>query len=122
MEPSDKSPARTRSSGTSVQLPESERTLTTLILDVLERLTILEQTFKFADAQRTEISQKVTALAKVSVVKKDIEEMVKLVKEHENFFKEFQFGLKVARAGWATLYMAGGGIFGAGIQWFLHAH
>lgn len=119
---SDKSLERMPSSENSVQLPSTERTITTLVLDVLERLTILEQSFKFADLQRNKIAEEVTRLGTICAVKSDLEKVVKLVDEHEEVFRQFKFGLRVARAGWAAIYVTGGGLVGAGFQWFLYNH
>lgn len=109
-----------QSSESSVQYDPSERSLTTLVLDVLERLTILEQSFKYADLQRGEIVTKVNKLSEVCAAKEDVKIMARLVDEHEKFFNEFKFGMRVAKAGWAFVYVSGGTLFGAGIQWFLY--
>ncbi|HUP80489.1 MAG TPA: hypothetical protein VM260_18215, partial [Pirellula sp.] len=117
MEHSDKSRARTQSSESSVQLTSTDKTLTTLVLDVLERLTILEQSFKYSDLARSEIVKKVDKLAEICAAKAEVEEMSRLLAEHEDFFKEFRMGLRVAKAGWAFIYISGGTIVGAIVQW-----
>lgn len=122
MERSSKSLEKMPSSGTSVQIQDGERTLTTLTLDVLQRLTILESSIKFADIQRNGIENKLEHLASICVAKKDVEELIVLVKQHEDFFKEFRFGLRVAKIGWAVMYLTGGSLFGALVQWWVINH
>lgn len=103
--------------------------LQTLLLDLGERLTILEVSFKFADSQRQSlldvtgrISEQLRPLGRtaedVRELTKQIDDLTKRVDKYDVVVAEARGGAKMAKILWSILWAAVGGIVSMVALWF----
>lgn len=115
MAPFEQSSEKTQSSKNSA--PLDPRANQTILLDIFERITVLEQGFHYATLQRDQIvrgqeemQKEMKALSSTCAGKTELEAIGTYVKQHEQFFQEFRFGLRVAKVGWSIIYICGGAV------------
>lgn len=91
--------------------------LQSLILDVIERLSILETSARFADQQRQSLIDTTAKLnerlepfrelgASVSGIRAEVEKLKKIVDSHREYFIEIKGGIKLMKFVWWAVWAA----------------
>lgn len=88
-----------------------------LLLDILERIGLLEHKMTTADQQRvmilSQVAEAMKDLRDVPLIKQRIDQIEPLAKDSEEFRLKFEGGVHVTRSIWIAI----GGIVGALITW-----
>lgn len=109
---------------------DPNRSPTSLVLDVIERLTVVEQGQRFADIHREALIKAINRLTdkiddlrqvpdRLKAVEKLVTELKEQVETHDDFVKELKTGMKIGGKVWAVIYTCLGAGGATLLQWLL---
>lgn len=106
----------------------NDKSIQTLLLDLLQRTAVLETSTRLSDGQRTELISTITrlgdrlgevtgAIKTLSRLDEDVQALNERLDKHDELFAEARGGLRVARVFWSVVWGTVGGLIGLIVAW-----